>query len=320
MITNEVEILLFLIIILAGIFFLSNLENKWIVFVFKSVPPILFCYFIPSFLVSLEIINTKESDLNASLTKSLLPFCIFYFSLGLPLKQLKSIGKPLLLVFLAGSLGVIIGGPISLILSHFFFPESFNSESFKSMATIAGSWIGGTANQMTLNAIFLPLPEEFAKAVTVDVFFGEIWLTLLLFLIPFQKKINQLLSSKTDDLIEIDWNQKNVEKSFTFSNILYILGLGFFIVQMSTFISTYLIQEIELIFGKLVLFSFLNKSFWTFFFCTLTGILLGLSKIKDLYWKGGDVMSTIFLYLIIASVGLKISLEHLFSTTILLFK
>jgi len=141
---------------LAGIFALAKLENRIFKLVFSVIPPLLFCYFLPSLFVQYGIINIGESDLNGTLAKTILPFCIFYFSLGLPIKKLKSIGKQPLILFLVGALGVIIGGPLSLMISHFFFPMEFNAESYKGMATIAGSWIGGTANQMALNAIFYP--------------------------------------------------------------------------------------------------------------------------------------------------------------------
>jgi uncharacterized membrane protein len=46
---------------------------------------------------------------------------------------------------------------------------------------------------------------------------------------------------------------------------------------------------------------------------------LGQTKLNKLFNEGGDVIATLFLYFIIASIGLKISLSHLFSTPILLF-
>lgn len=312
MIQGELSIFISLIIMLAGIFYLSKLKSKIIKLVFSVIPPLLFCYFLPSLLVEQGIIVIGNTDLNGTLAKTLLPFCIFYFTLGLPLAKLKAIGRKPIILFLVGALGVIIGGPISLMISHYYFPTEFNAESFKGLATIAGSWIGGTANQMALNAIFLPNADELAKAVTVDVFFGETWLAILLFLIPFQHKINQYLKASFNHQdISIDWEEELSVKKFTFNNLIYILGLGFLITVLSTYAGKYLTDIIAI--------TFLNQSFWTFFICTLTGIGLGLSPLKRFYAAGGDVIATLFLYFIIASIGLKISLSHLFSTPLLLF-
>lgn len=312
MIQGELSIFISLIIMLAGIFYLSKLKSKIIKLVFSVIPPLLFCYFLPSLLVEQGIIVIGNTDLNGTLAKTLLPFCIFYFTLGLPLAKLKAIGRKPIILFLVGALGVIIGGPISLMISHYFFPTEFNSESFRGLATIAGSWIGGTANQMALNAIFLPNADELAKAVTVDVFFGETWLAILLFLIPFQHKINQYLKATFNHQeISVDWEEDLTVKKFTFNNLIYILGLGFLITVLSTYAGKYLTD--------IIVITFLNQSFWTFFICTFMGIGLGLSPLKRFYAAGGDVIATLFLYFIIASIGLKISLSHLFSTPLLLF-
>jgi uncharacterized membrane protein len=312
MIQGELSIFIILIIMLAGIFYLSKLHNRLIKLVFSVIPPLLFCYFLPSLFVEYGIINIGNSDLNGTLAKTLLPFCIFYFTLGLPLAKLKSIGKKPIILFLVGAGGIIVGGPIALVISHSIFPTEFNAESYKGMATIAGSWIGGTANQMALYAIFLPNSNELAKAVTVDVFFGETWLAILLFLIPFQQRINHYLKASFDHQdISAHWEDDLTVKQFTFLNLIQILGLGLLITVLSTYLGKYTTELIKI--------SFLNQSFWTFLFCTLAGIGLGLSPIKKLYTAGGDVISTLFLYFIIASIGLKISLSHLFSTPLLLF-
>jgi uncharacterized membrane protein len=312
MINGELSIFITLIVMLTGIFFLSSLNNQLLKLVFTAIPPLLFCYFLPSLFVEYGLIEIGNSDLNATLGKILLPFCIFYFTLGLPIKKLKSIGSKPIILFLVGAVGIIIGGPIALILSHYFFPAEFDSNSYKGMATIAGSWIGGTANQMALNAIFLPNSNELAKAVTVDVFFGETWLAILLFLIPIQHRINQYFKAEFDqNMIPKHWDEQAMVKKFTFNNLIFILGLGFAVTMFSTYTGKLLAEIIGI--------SFLNASFWTFLVCTLLGILLGLSPLRKLFNEGADVIATLFLYFIIASIGLKISLSHLFSTPLLLF-
>jgi uncharacterized membrane protein len=180
------------------------------------------------------------------------------------------------------------------------------------MATIAGSWIGGTANQMALNAIFLPTSNELAKAVTVDVFFGETWLAMLLLLIPIQQRINRYLKAEFDTSMIPDHLEDDISvKKFTFNNLIYILGLGFTITLISNNAGKFL--------SELIGISFLNSSFWTFLVCTFLGLALGFTSLRKLFNDGADVIATIFLYFIIASIGLKISLSHLFSTPILLF-
>jgi uncharacterized membrane protein len=144
------------------------------------------------------------------------------------------------------------------------------------------------------------------------VFFGETWLAILLFLIPFQQRLNQYLKATFDHRdISAHWEEDLTVKKFTFNNLIQILGTGLFITFASTYAGKFL--------GETIGITFLNQSFWTFLVCTIAGIGLGLSPIRKLYSEGGDVISTLFLYFIIASIGLKISLSHLFSTPLLLF-
>jgi len=90
MIHDEISIFIFLVILLAAIYYVAHLPYKWSQIIFKAIPTLLFCYFLPSAFVSWGVIDVSKSDLNGSLSKTLLPFCIFYFSLGLPIHQLKN--------------------------------------------------------------------------------------------------------------------------------------------------------------------------------------------------------------------------------------
>ena len=154
MIQGELSIFISLIIILAGIFYLSKLKSRIVKLVFSVIPPLLFCYFLPSLLVEQGIIVTGNVDLNGTLAKTLLPFCIFYFTLGLPLVKLKAIGQKPIILFLVGALGDIIGGPISLLISHYFFPTEFNADEFSSML-YAYTW------KLVLNRIIRePIPDR----------------------------------------------------------------------------------------------------------------------------------------------------------------
>jgi uncharacterized membrane protein len=57
-------------------------------------------------------------------------------------------------MFLAGTLG-IIGGPFALYIVGSFYPEvASNGEVWKGLSTIAGSWIGGGANQTAMLEVF----------------------------------------------------------------------------------------------------------------------------------------------------------------------
>jgi uncharacterized membrane protein len=69
--------------------------------------------------------------------------------LSINFAALKKLGSKAIIMFLAGTLGIIIGGPFALYIVGSFYPEVAlsNGEVWKGLSTIAGSWIGGGANQ-----------------------------------------------------------------------------------------------------------------------------------------------------------------------------
>ena len=86
-------------------------------------------------------------------------------------------------MFFTGTIGIIIGGPIAIIIVKNLFPNlvSINPEELaRGMTTIAGSWIGGGANLTAMKEVFNVDGELFSKMVTVDVLVGNAWLAVLL--------------------------------------------------------------------------------------------------------------------------------------------
>jgi uncharacterized membrane protein len=71
-----------------------------------------------------------------------------------------------IIMFLAGTLGIIIGGPFALYIVGSFIPEvalSNGEEVWKGLSTIAGSWIGGGANQTAMLEVFGASKSMFAR-------------------------------------------------------------------------------------------------------------------------------------------------------------
>ena len=101
-----------------------------------------------------------------------------------------------MIMFFTGTTGIVIGGPIGLLLVSYVAPEVINAppteEIWRGMSTIAGSWIGGSANQTAMKEVFEVGGQLFSKMVAVDVIMGNLWLALLMLGIGKNKKINKL--------------------------------------------------------------------------------------------------------------------------------
>ena len=109
----------------------------------------------------------------------LLPVCLVLLTLSVDFKAILGLGHKALILFLTGTVGIIIGGPIALLIVGSIFPEQMGGEGadavWRGMATIAGSWIGGSANQAAVKEVFQPSGEIFSVMITVDVLVANIW-------------------------------------------------------------------------------------------------------------------------------------------------
>ena len=98
-----------------------------------------------------------------------------------------------LIMFFAGTTGIVLGGPAALLIVGWLFPSWLGadaSEVWRGLATVAGSWIGGGANQAAMKEIFSVQDSLFSTMVAVDVMVSQIWLAFLLFGAGINKKID----------------------------------------------------------------------------------------------------------------------------------
>ncbi|MEZ5916174.1 MAG: DUF819 family protein [Parvularculaceae bacterium] len=66
---------------------------------------------------------------------------------------------------------------------------------WRGMATVAGSWIGGAANQTAIREIFGTGAEAFSIWVAVDVIVANIWLAILLSFAANQTRVDRWLKA-----------------------------------------------------------------------------------------------------------------------------
>ena len=110
---HPVAILAVLLAVLAAVFWLSNHPKTSRLF--KVIPALVFCYFIPTTLTTLGVIP-DECDLYAWVKTFLLPASLFLLILALDVPGILKLGWKPVAMLLAGTTGVVVGGPIALFL------------------------------------------------------------------------------------------------------------------------------------------------------------------------------------------------------------
>ena len=180
MITNDAVILGILLLILSFIFQTARSDNRiWKKF-YKYVPTLLLCYFLPSLLNTFGIVSGKESKLYFVASRYLLPASLVLLTISIDLREILKLGAKSLVMFFTGTIGIIFGGPLALLCLLFFSPDLLTingSDSvWRGFTTVAGSWIGGGANQAAMKEIFNVSDDLFSSMVAVDVVVANVWM------------------------------------------------------------------------------------------------------------------------------------------------
>src|SRR5690606_12073927 len=123
LINNTTVIFGMLMTILGLVFYTSSLPNRWIKGFYNIIPPLLLCYFLPGLLNSFQIIDGENSPLTTIGSRYFLPACLILFVLNLDLKEMWALRKRAGLMFITGTIGIVVGGPLAVWLTSLVAPE-----------------------------------------------------------------------------------------------------------------------------------------------------------------------------------------------------
>src|SRR5699024_4289051 len=121
--TNDAVVLGILLLTLALIFITSSSDNPtWQKF-YTFVPSLLLCYFIPSIVNSIGLSSAEESNLCFVASRYLLPASLVLLTISIDFKGIIGLGPKAIIMFLAGTLGIVIGGPLAVLTAGYFAPS-----------------------------------------------------------------------------------------------------------------------------------------------------------------------------------------------------
>ena len=87
------------------------------------IPALLLCYVVPAILVLTGLISAEYSNLYVVARDYLLPAALILMTLGIDFKAIMNLGSKALIMFLTGTVGVIIGGPIAILIYSWIDPS-----------------------------------------------------------------------------------------------------------------------------------------------------------------------------------------------------
>lgn len=316
LIANDAVVFGLLMTILAFVFATSASKKPFWTKFYRIVPSVLLCYFIPAVFNSLGIISGESSGLYKIASRYMLPASLVLLTVSIDLKGILKLGPKALIIFLAGTVGVMIGGPISLFIVSRFFPDILSEtgpdELWRGLSTIAGSWIGGGANQTAMLEVFGASPALFSQMIAVDVLVANLWMAVLLYWAAKPGKIDRLFKADSSAIMEL---QEKVEKYRAgimrmpnLSDTMMILGVGFAITGLSHWIADIVAPFIGTNYPNLKQYSLDSTFFWIVVIATTGGLLLSFTKARELEGVGASRLGSVLLYILVATIGMQMDL------------
>ena len=318
--TNDAIVFGILMSILGFVFITSTSKKPlWVKF-YKYVPALLLCYFIPSIFNSLGIISGNSSNLYFVASRYLLPTSLALLTISIDLKEIRKLGSKALILFFTGTLGIIIGGPLAILIVLSINPALIAGSDIDSvwrgLSTVAGSWIGGGANQAAMKEVFQVDNEIFSAMVAVDVIVANIWMAFLLYGAGINDKIDNWLQadSSSIDVLKnkIEAYQAQIMKIPNTADTMRVLSIGFGITAVAHFgadlIAPWIFQNAPL----LAKFSLTSKFFWLIVISTTLAVFLSFTKARELEGVGASRIGSVFIYILVATIGMKMNILAIF--------
>ena len=316
MIQNDAVVLGILLLVLGLIFYTASLPGKGWTRFYGIVPPLLLCYFIPGVLNSLGIINGATSELYPVVSRYLLPACLVFFTLGMDWKSLARLGPQAITMMLAGTVGIVLGGPLALWIVGSFHPETIQGEGpdavWRGLAAIAGSWIGGGANQTALKEVFGPSDRLFSQIVAVDVLVADIWMAVLIYGAGYAARIDARLKADSSKIADVQNRLETLQLANQripkTADLMYLGAVGFGATGFAHWISGIITPYLSLNYPELARYSLTSSFFWIVAIVTFIGLGLSLTPLRKLEYAGASRMGSVFLYLLVATIGMQMDL------------
>lgn len=340
--TNDAIVLGLLALCLAAVFITSESNHPFWKKFYKYVPALLLCYFLPALLNwPLGLVDGDASKLyNPVASRYLLPASLVLLCISIDFKGIINLGPKALIMFFTATLGIVIGGPIAILLISSIAPDivggAGTEELWRGLSTIAGSWIGGGANQTAMKEIHEVSDELFSSMVVIDVVVANIWMGFLLYGANISTKIDGWFkadASAIDDLKQrVENYQASISRIPSTKDYFVMIAIAFGATALSHWGADVIAPIFERINedskalmgpdgnpvyknGKLVewgISSIMSGFFWLIVIATTLGVGLSFTKAREIEGAGASKIGSVFIFILVATIGMKMNIGKVF--------
>ncbi len=267
---------------------------------FSVLPPVFWIYLIPMLASNAGIIPSSH-PLYSFVSANLLPAALILLLLSCDIKKVLRLGKPALIMMLAGSLGIMTGIPLVFSFMRYWV----GNDMWSGFGALSGSWIGGSANMIAVKEAVNTPDAVFMPMVIVDTVVPYAWMGVLIAGAAFQERYDAWNRSNTSmtgepgiKTADADVPAKEHPK---LPSILLLLLIAVSGVLLSGFIS-----------GMLPVFKdTISRYTWLIISASLIGIALSFTPARDLENRGAPGLGYFPLYFVLLSIGARASISNL---------
>lgn len=264
-----------------------------------------------------------HSQLYYVASRYLLPASLVLLCISIDFKGLINLGSKALIMFFTATLGIVIGGPIALFIILEIAPgiiAADNDQLWRGLSTVAGSWIGGGANQNAMAVIYEVEDKPiFPTMIIVDVVVANIWMGFLLYGANISKRIDGWLKADSSAIEELKKKMADykaqVSRIPTTTTLFILMAVAFGGVGLAHY-GADTIKPIMEIFRESLesigLHSLMSHFFWLIVIATAVGVILSFTPARRLEGVGASTWGSIFIFVLVATIGMKMNLGEVY--------
>ncbi len=308
-----------LALILGLVFYTKQSKHPVFVKFYKFVPALLMCYLLPSFLTTFGLVDADNSNLYYMASRYLLPAALVLLTISVDLKGIIRLGPKAGIMFLTGTLGVVIGGPIAFMATRAIFPDAFAASGaddiWRGMTTLAGSWIGGGANQAAMKEVWEVSDAAFTQMVAIDVVWANIWMAILLIMAQRSASIDAKTGADVSAIerikLKMETFQNENARPITLPDLAMMAAIAFGITGLAHACANWLGPAIKNNSPLLASVNLDSTFFWLVILATLGGVLMSFTKARKFEGSGASAVGSLFVYILVATIGLKMDVTQI---------
>jgi uncharacterized membrane protein len=293
-------------------------RQPWGKRVYRVVPSVVLVYFTPALLAAAGVLPS-DSSVYDWMRDYLLPFSLFLLMVTTDVSAILRVGPKALAVMAVGTLGVVLGGPLAFLLFEPWLP----ADSWKALAALSGSWIGGGANFAAIKEAVGASDDLVGPIIVVDTSVGYAWTGILLFLAGHQARFDRWNRADSTLIQELDRRMSHFQQTFsrpiTLFDVSATLAIGFVGAVVAGKAATRLFAVTDPWFQTSLpsVAAVFSEFTWMVLLISTVGIGLSLTPVRNLERGGASKLGYAGLYLFLTSLGAKASLAGLLAAPVL---